>query len=43
MTNDAVVSSKELLDILKITAPGTNLREGLDNVLRACLQWVFRL
>ena len=35
MTNDAVVSSKELLDILKITAPGTNLREGLDNVLRA--------
>lgn len=35
MTNDAIVSSKELLDILKITAPGTNLREGLDNVLRA--------
>ena len=35
MTMDTEVSSKELLDLLKITAPGTNLREGLDNVLRA--------
>ena len=28
-------NSRELLDILKITAPGTALREGLDNVLKA--------
>lgn len=28
-------NSRELLEILKITAPGTSLREGLDNVLKA--------
>ena len=27
--------SKELMSILKILAPGTSLREGLDNILRA--------
>ena len=26
---------KKLIEILKITAPGTQLREGLDNILRA--------
>lgn len=26
---------KELMDVLKIMAPGTNLREGLENILRA--------
>lgn len=35
MSMDTEKSSKALLDILKITAPGTSLREGLDNVLRA--------
>ena len=27
--------SKELMNILKIMAPGTSLREGLENILRA--------
>lgn len=35
MANEVELNNKELLEILKITAPGTNLREGLDNVLRA--------
>jgi len=26
---------KELMEILKIMSPGTLLREGLDNILRA--------
>ncbi len=26
---------KKLMEILKITSPGTQLRDGLDNILRA--------
>lgn len=32
---ERVGKNNELLELLKITAPGTPLREGLDNVLRA--------
>ena len=30
-----IEQDKEIKNILKIVAPGTNLREGLENILRA--------
>ena len=30
-----IEKDKELFNILKLLAPGTQMREGLDNVLRA--------
>lgn len=35
MSNARLKKDRELLDILKIMAPGTALREGLENILRA--------
>lgn len=35
MNNARLKKDRELLDILKIMAPGTALREGLENILRA--------
>lgn len=35
MSKQKTFEQKDLLDVLKKTAPGTQLREGLDNILRA--------
>ena len=38
-----VEKTKELMNILKLMAPGTSLREGLENILRAKTGWLIVL